>query len=143
MNTPYQPEKWSELFEGENRSLRKTFDEAVAHQPEKQPWEERFNEIFVREDDGLLIIDKYDGDTLKIFIHSLLQEERDKCKNFLHVGKGQQCEHGGYNFGCGICLEALLEKERKAEREKLREVLTKEHYGKEHYGISDVINKEV
>ena len=48
-------------------------------------------------------------DGLDKLINSLLKEDREKCKNFLHVPLSNKCEHGGYNFGCALCLDAIVE----------------------------------
>lgn len=32
------------------------------------------------------------------------------CSKFMHISKKQECEHGGYSFGCAICFDAAVEK---------------------------------
>lgn len=52
----------------------------------------------------------------------------EECEGFLHVKKeGNTCEHGSYNFGCGICFAAHEEVVRAEERARVYREVTSLH----------------
>lgn len=73
--------KPSELFEGENSSLRKTYNEAVSNMnQELQPWEvefdKKFTYKFTKNPSETTILKEYKSDEIKSFIRSLIAEVR-------------------------------------------------------------------